>query len=113
MCSKSELNVILDKLAAVYKNIYGDSIEQILLYGSYARGDNDEDSDIDVVAIVHGKREALQAQLKKVWEYSCELELEHGTILSPTVIPYEEFAKYKDDLPYYKNIAREGIAFGG
>lgn len=112
MCSRNELNIILRKLTAIYQKTYGDSIDQILLYGSYARGDNEEDSDIDVVAIVHGSREDLQSQLRKVWEYSSELELEHGTILSPTVIPYEEYVKYKDDLPYYRNIAREGVVIG-
>lgn len=109
MCSRNELNAILNKLAAVYRDTYGDSIEQILLYGSYARGDNGKDSDIDVVAIVHGDREQLQNQLKRIWEYSSDLELEYETVLSPTVIPYEEYIKYKDDLPYYRNIAREGV----
>lgn len=27
----------------------------------------------------------------------------------PTVIPYEEYMKYKADLPYYRNISQEGI----
>ena len=35
------------------------------------------DSDVDVVAIVHGDRKTLQQQLKKVWDSSCELELEY------------------------------------
>lgn len=113
MCNENELRVILNKLVYIYKNIYGNDIEQILLYGSYARGDSDTNSDVDVVAIVHGKREELQYQLKKVWDYSSELELEHEIVLSPTVIPYDEFIKYKNDLPYYKNIAREGIAIVG
>ena len=84
-------------------------IVKILLYGSYARGDGQPDSDIDIVAIVHGERRFLQEQLKKVWDISSELELEYGTIVSPTVIPLEEFEKYKDDLPYYRNIQKEGV----
>lgn len=109
MCSRNELNTILQKITAAYRDTYGDSIEQILLYGSYARGDHKEDSDIDVVAIVHGDRIHLQNQLKRIWEYASDLELEYETVLSPTVIPYEEYTKYKDDLPYYRNIAREGV----
>lgn len=64
----------------------------------------------DVVAIVKGSRDELQRKLKTVWDYSCELELEYGTILSPTVIPYEEFETYKQDMPYYRNIEQEGVA---
>ena len=45
----------------------------------------------------------------RVWDASSDLELEYETIVSPTVIPYEEYMKYKNDLPYYRNIDREGV----
>ena len=44
-----------------------------------------------------------------IWDISADLEVEYGTIVSPTVIPYEEFEKYKNDLPYYRNILKEGV----
>lgn len=64
---------------------------------------------MDVVAIVHGDREQLQQDLYRVWDASNDLELEYDTILSPTVIPYDEFQRYRLDLPYYRNIDTEGI----
>ena len=109
MCTKIELNSILGELIKIYKSVYGEQLVKIVLYGSYARGDYDSESDIDIVALVHGDREILQKQLRRVWDVSSELELEFGTILSPTVIPYEEFEKSRDDLPYYRNIAKEGV----
>ena len=109
MCTRNELDMILRKIAEAYRSVYGDELVSIFLYGSYARGDYQSDSDIDVAAIVRGDRRSLQDKLKKVWDVSSDLELEYGTIVSPTVIPYEEYEKYKNDLPYYKNIAREGV----
>ncbi len=109
MCTRKELDMILRQITEAYHLVYGEDIVKILLYGSYARGDGQPDSDIDIVAIVHGERRFLQEQLKKVWDISSELELEYGTIVSPTVIPLEEFEKYKDDLPYYRNIQKEGV----
>ena len=109
MCTKNELNSILQKLTQIYRSVYGENLVQVILYGSYARGDYHTDSDVDVVAIVHGDRKTLQQQLKKVWDFSCELELEYDTILSPTVIPYEEFKQYQTILPYYRNISQEGV----
>ena len=38
-----------------------------------------------------------------VWNWKYEM------VLSPAVIPYEEFEKYREDLPYYRNIANEGV----
>lgn len=109
MCAKDQVQELLNAISAIYSDVYGASVDQVILYGSYARGDEKEDSDLDIVAIVHGNREQLQKDLYKVWEASGELELEYDTILSPTVIPYDEFQKYRNDLPYYRNIATEGV----
>lgn len=109
MCDTAEFRQILQQIVSAYKTVYGKSIAQIILYGSYARGDNTEDSDIDIVAIVHGERLDLQEKLKKIWDLSSDLEIDYGVIISPTVIPYDEYVKFKDDLPYYRNIDREGV----
>lgn len=52
------------------------------LYGSYARGDYDDESDIDIAAVVKGRRQELQDK----WN--------------------------KDILPYYRNIVKEGKRIG-
>ena len=90
MCTKKELDQILSEIVKAYYQVYDKRIVKIILYGSYARGDFDAESDIDIVALVRGDRETLQKQLKEVWDISSGLELEYGTILSPSVIPYEE-----------------------
>ena len=109
MCSQNKLNILLKEIAAIYRKVFGDDIVKIVLYGSYARGTFDAESDIDIAAIVKGEREELQRKLREVWVLSSDLELEYETILSPTVIPYEEFEKYRNDIPYYRNIEEEGI----
>ncbi len=109
MCTKSQLNVLLKKISDIYRSVYGDQLVRVVLYGSYARGDYADDSDLDVVALVHGDRKKLQDQLRIVWDQTCDLELEYEMVLSPAVIPYEEFEKYREDIPYYRNIANEGI----
>ena len=112
MCTLSQLNQISEQMAAFYRRIYGKDIVGIYLYGSYARGDYSEDSDIDIVAIVKGNRNELQKKLRSVWEQSAEIGLEHDVVVSPTVIPYDEFEAYKEELPYYSNISREGRQIG-
>ena len=39
MCTKNELNSILQKLTQIYRSVYGENLVQVILYGSYARGD--------------------------------------------------------------------------
>ena len=57
MCTKNELNSILQKLTQIYRSVYGENLVQVILYGSYARGDYHTDSDVDVVAIVQAADE--------------------------------------------------------
>lgn len=109
MCAKNELDIILKAMYQKYRNVYGKNLIKVVLYGSYARGNFQTDSDIDIAAIVQGERIELQQELRKIWDTSSDLELEYGTIISPTVIPYDEFEKYKNDLPYYRNIQQEGV----
>lgn len=109
MCTQNDLKNILKKMVVIYRNIYNQNLCEIYLYGSYARGDYNTESDIDIVAIVKGERPKLQEQLKKVWDVASDLELDYEVIISPTVIPYAEFEAYKEILPYYRNIAQEGV----
>lgn len=95
-----------------YRTYYGDNIVGIFLYGSYARGDYDTESDIDITAVVKGERLDLQNTLKKIWDDSADIGLEHDVVISPTVILYEEFEKYKRTIPYYMNIEKEGLKIG-
>ena len=74
--------------------------------------DYSDDSDIDITAIVRGNRVELQKKLKKMWDFSTEVGLAYDVIVSPTVIPYDEFEQYKEKLPYYRNIVKEGRKIG-
>ena len=84
MCTHNELMIILEQMANIYHSVYGS-------------------------AIVHGDRAQLQEGLKTIWDKSSNLELKYGTIVSPTVIPFDEYENYKKDLPYYRNIEAEGV----
>ncbi|MCM1181897.1 MAG: nucleotidyltransferase domain-containing protein [Roseburia sp.] len=112
MCTVSQLNTISKQMVECYRIIYGMDVTGIFLYGSCARGDNDAYSDIDIVAIVKGDRAELQRKLKKVWDISADIGLENDVVVSPSVIPYDEFEQYKEKLPYYRNILKEGKRIG-
>ena len=68
MCTRAQLKDITSQFVDVYRNIYGDDIVEILLYGSYARNEETDQSDVDIVAIVKGNRLDLQKKLKIVWD---------------------------------------------
>lgn len=112
MCTEAQLSRIIKEMVTCYRSVYGKDIVEIVLYGSYARGDYSRESDIDLVAVVQGSRLELQKKLKTVWDASAEIGLENDIVVSPTVIPYDEYVKYKETLPYYRSIAEEGRKIG-
>ena len=112
MCSGAQLNNIANDIVREYRNVYGDRIDRIYLFGSYARGEATDQSDIDIAAIVHGDRLTLQDQLKMVWDAAADIGLDNDVVISPTVIPDDEFQQYKEILPFYRNINKEGHRIG-
>ena len=112
MCTKAQLNEITNDMVNCYRSMYGKNIGGIFLYGSYARGDYNHESDIDITAAVRGKRLDLQNKLKAIWDASADIGLEHDVVISPAVISYDEFEQYKETLPYYINIEKEGKRVG-
>lgn len=109
MCNKIELNNILREIRKIYENVYGDKLVKVVLYGSYARGDFDSESDIDVAGIVREDRLKLQQLQKLVRKKSIDIDLSYGIYISPKAIPYNEFIKYKSSLSFYRNIIEEGV----
>ncbi len=54
VCASENLRLILSDVTAGLREIFGEKLENVILYGSYARGDADEESDIDVMALIKG-----------------------------------------------------------
>ncbi len=112
MNAMPNLKIICDKVVDAYKKIYGDKVRAVYLYGSYARGDFDEESDIDFAAIVEGEQVALRKQRRENRDYLTDIELDYDVVISFGIIPADLFEKHRNFLAYYKNILREGKKIG-
>ena len=85
----------------------------MLLYGSYARGDFDENSDIDVMILVKTPMEKINQYYDTVSDCAFEFLMKYKVDISPIVKNIEHFDYWKDDLPYYNNVYTEGVAVHG
>ena len=90
------------------KNIFGGSLEQIWLYGSYARGDFDSESDVNIMVLVDLPKDKLSLYRRKVSDLSFVLDLKYDVLLSIKLQDKETFQKFPEVLPFFKNIIREG-----
>lgn len=109
MCSKDELQKILTKIAETAKNTFGSKFDTALLYGSYARGDYNKESDIDIMILAKVPREDLYKYKKAFTFLTSELGLEYDVVITVSLKDCETFYKYVNAVPFYGNVMKEGI----
>lgn len=111
MRSQQEVNAIIRQLCSGLKPLFPQGSMEAILFGSYARGEADVESDIDVMVLVDSSRKDIS---EKSWEISgvaAELLLSRGVLVSPIVENRRYFQENADILPFYRNIEREGVRF--
>ena len=109
MCSKNTLEALLRETTEELKTIFGSRLDSVILYGSYARGDYDDESDIDVMALVDMDRQELAAYRRPVSDFSSDLDLKYDVLLSIKLQDKATFEKYLSVLPFFKNVIQEGV----
>lgn len=109
MCTKNQLNDLTKKIADGANSIFGLSLNSVILFGSYARGDFDEDSDIDILILVDLPSTELSAYRPYIDSLCGDLLLEYGVVVSIIEKDVKTYKKYANILPFYKNIVREGV----
>lgn len=113
MYTKSELQIVLKRVEIAAKRLYGDRLDRIILYGSYARGDNTEESDIDIMIILNCDEREIKMLRNLTAEMASDISLEEDVFLSVSLRDKKHFENNLSCLPFYQNIEREGIAVYG
>lgn len=88
--------------------VYGDVIEEIILYGSYVRGQEMPESDIDIAVIL--RLPDTDELHRKMIDIVVDNELDLEITLSVITIEEDNLNEWKSTLPFYKNLLKEGIS---
>jgi len=108
----TKIKNILDEYVKGLFKIIGNDLKQVILYGSYARGEQSEDgeiSDIDIMILVDLSEEKIKILEKKIIDYSYDLNLEYDIVLSPVIENIENYNNIEKYIKFYKNIKKEGV----
>lgn len=109
MCTENTLKLVLDKVCNQAKSVFGESLVAVKLYGSYARGDYDDESDIDVMIIADISPEDREQSRKQLSDYFYDLDLEYEVLLSVFIQDNATYERYKHSYPFFKNVEKEGV----
>lgn len=81
---------------------------ETIMYGSEARGESKENSDIDLLILVDKERISPQEE-DRITAPIYDLEFESGVIVSPIVMTKKAWEKAKRQTMFYHNVMRDGV----
>ena len=87
--------------------IYGDKLKAVYLYGSYARGDYRQGSDVDVMIVLNNYK-SYGKEIDRTGKLTSNLSLEYGISISRVLI--KEMQWKSSDTPLLRNIRMDGIS---
>ena len=100
---------IIQDFAKRVRKMLGNSLDSVIVYGSYARGDYSELSDIDVMILVTLTEEKIKKISDEISDMAFEYLMRFGADISPVIINVDHFNYWVDNLPYYRNVRDEGV----
>jgi len=109
----SRINTVIQEVVRATKDILGDRLDKVILFGSYARGDFDADSDIDICILANVPREEETQWRRDISRRIPSIDLKYDILVSLRVINSSMFYNHIDVLPFYKNVLQEGVEIDG
>ena len=105
----TNITEIMQQFADRVRGLLGNTLDSVIVYGSYARGDYSELSDIDVMILVTLTEEKIKKISDEISDMAFEYLMKFGVDISPVVTNIDHFNYWVDNLPYYRNVRDEGV----
>ncbi len=102
-----DIEQILKEFKRKISELYGQRLKKVVLYGSYARGQaNDEHSDIDLAVVLEGDVNPCR-ETDRMIDIITEINLEYNVLISVYPVSEENYNEVKS--PLLLNLRKEGI----
>lgn len=93
--------------------LFGEKIERIILYGSYARGDFNLESDVDIMILLNCDQKEIKEKRKEISHIASRVGLRNDIMVSLLARNCKEYEDNMEYQPFYQNIEREGMRIYG
>ena len=105
----AHISAIMQDFAKSVRKMLGNSLDSVIVYGSYARGDYSELSDIDIMLLVSLGEEEIMKISDQISDLAFDFMMKYGVDISPVITNIDHFNYWVDNLPFYRNVRDEGV----
>lgn len=102
----ARIRKLMKELKQGLAQIYGENLKAVYLYGSYARGDYRDGSDVDVMILLKDYQNYWR-ELHRSSDYVSDISLKYDVTVSCIII--KEIQWRQSDMPVVRSIHRDGM----
>ncbi len=102
---------ILKEYAEQIHVFLGERLTDVILYGSYARGEATTESDVNILILVNMSEEQVHEVEAEIMLYTYEINVTYDILIHPLVKVYKLYHFWSSVYPLYQKIDSEGVKF--
>ncbi|MDA2924668.1 nucleotidyltransferase domain-containing protein [Acidobacteria bacterium AH-259-L09] len=103
--AERQITKLLNELRTGLKKIYAERLSGIYLFGSYVRGEPDDESDLDVAIVLEDFYDYWE-EIQRTSRLISQLSLHYGISISPVRV---RKAQWFEDDPFLNNVRKEAL----
>ena len=108
MKTQEEITKIITEFKSGLKLVYGSRLNDVILYGSYARNEQNGASDVDLMVLVNNLEEKdVWVEYAKAADLIMEFSVKYDLLFSFQLTSHSRLEK--SELPYFNNMRSEGV----
>ncbi len=105
-----DLSCLLERYKEAVSQILGERLKRIILYGSYARGDFKQDSDMDIMILADIQPEEISNLADRIYDITYDFEGKYEMEINPSIQSIQVYEQWKGVYPFFMNIEKDGVA---
>ncbi|MDW7650142.1 MAG: nucleotidyltransferase domain-containing protein [Bacillota bacterium] len=104
---------LLNEIEYHLKRIYGTKLKKIILFGSYARNDQNKESDMDIMILLDASDDEIKQYREQVLDMVVDLTTRYGIVISTIENNAAYFYNWVEDIPFFSKVQEEGVEIYG
>ena len=111
--TREDIDYACETMKKGVPEVLNEHLIKMFVYGSAARNDFNDDSDVDIAILTDLDRERVKKYDSALMDIVTSIAVHNGAIVEYICLPYNEFESKKNWYGYFRNIEEDGVLLYG